>query len=138
MHVSYNEWILVSSSFLFGLLSQFYERRVILNHMYTKCNEKGIDEWLCMTLICTKSNYDWTCFYLQIYTVLHIFRQVLFGAGNQGNHWNSDLSLLSYKCWLIFIGMKQKKISYLYLKQITECHFIRKMHTNEEINSNKI
>ena len=39
--------------------------------------------------------------------MLHIFRQVLFGAGNQGNHQN-DLSLLSYKCWLIFIGMKQK------------------------------
>ena len=46
-----------------------------------------------------------------IYTVLHIFRQVLFGAGNQGNHQNFDLSLLSYKCWLIFIGMKQKKLA---------------------------
>ena len=34
-------------------------------------------------------------------TVLHIFRQVLFGAGNQDNHQNFDLSLLSYKCWLI-------------------------------------
>ena len=33
------------------------------------------------------------------------FRQVLFGAGNQGNHLNFDLSLLSYKWWLIFIGM---------------------------------
>ena len=44
-----------------------------------------------------------------MYTVLHIFRQVLFGPGNQGNHQNFNLSLLSYKCWLIFIGMKQKK-----------------------------
>jgi hypothetical protein len=45
-----------------------------------------------------------------MYTVLHIFRQVLFGAGNQGNHQNFEKSLLSYKCWLIFIGMKQKQI----------------------------
>jgi hypothetical protein len=44
------------------------------------------------------------------YTVLHIFRQVLFGAGNQGNYQNFEKSLLSYKCWLIFIGMKQKFI----------------------------
>ena len=42
------------------------------------------------------------------YTVLHIFRQVLFGAENQGNHQNFEKSLLSYKFWLIFIGMKQK------------------------------
>ena len=42
------------------------------------------------------------------YTVMHIFRQVLFGDGNQSNHQNFDPSLLSYKCWLIFIGMKQK------------------------------
>ena len=31
-------------------------------------------------------------------TVLHMFRQVLFGAGNQGNHQNFDTSLLTYKC----------------------------------------
>ena len=41
---------------------------------------------------------------------MHIFRQVLFGAGNQGNHQNFKKTLVSYKCWLIFIGMKQKKI----------------------------
>ena len=32
-----------------------------------------------------------------IYTVLHIFRQVLFGAGNQGNHKNFDLSCIYLK-----------------------------------------
>ena len=32
-----------------------------------------------------------------IYTVLHIFRQVLFGAGNQGNHQNFEKSLLTNK-----------------------------------------
>ena len=39
-------------------------------------------------------NYALRHSYLQsaIYTVLHIFRQVLFGAGNQGNHQNFDLS----------------------------------------------
>ena len=42
------------------------------------------------------------------YTVLHIFRQVLFGAVNQDNHQNFDPSLLAYKCWLIFMVMKQK------------------------------
>jgi hypothetical protein len=31
------------------------------------------------------------------YTVLHIFTQVLFWAGKQGNHQNFDPSLLSYK-----------------------------------------
>ena len=48
-----------------------------------------------------------------IYTVLHMFRQVLFGAGNQSNHQNFKKSLLSCKCGLIFIGMKQKKIFFL-------------------------
>ena len=36
-------------------------------------------------------------FISRTYTVLHIFRQVLFGAGNQGNHQNFEKSLLSYK-----------------------------------------
>ena len=43
------------------------------------------------------------------YTVLHIFRQVLFWAGNQGNHQNFDPSLLTNKLWLVFMGMKKKK-----------------------------
>ena len=52
---------------------------------------------------------DGTLNYISTYTVLHIFRQVMFLAGNQGNHQNFEKSLLSYKCWLIFIGMKQTK-----------------------------
>jgi hypothetical protein len=44
-----------------------------------------------------------------IYTVLHINKQVLFGAENQGNHQIFEKSLLSYKFGLIFIEMKQKK-----------------------------
>ena len=44
-------------------------------------------------------------------------------AGNQGNHQNFEKSLLSYKCWLIFIGMKQKKGSAL---QVFDAHFIFK------------
>jgi hypothetical protein len=44
------------------------------------------------------------------YTVLHIFAQVLFWAGNQGNHQNVDPSVLPYKSGLIFEGMNQKKL----------------------------
>ena len=36
--------------------------------------------------------------------------QVLFRPVNQVNHQNFDPSLIFFKCWLIFIGMKQKKI----------------------------
>ena len=43
-----------------------------------------------------------------IYTVLHIFRQVLFGAGKQGNHQNFEKSLLTNKLWHVLMGMKQK------------------------------
>ena len=32
-------------------------------------------------------------FFVARYTVLHMFRQVLFGAGNQGNHQNFEKSL---------------------------------------------
>ena len=45
-----------------------------------------------------------------MYTVLHMFRQVLFWAGNQGNHQNFEKSLLSYKLWHVFMRIKQKKI----------------------------
>ena len=39
--------------------------------------------------------------------------QRVFWAENQGNHQNFDTSLLTYKCWLIFMAMKQKKIFFL-------------------------
>ena len=38
-----------------------------------------------------------------------MFRQVLFGAGNQGNHQNFEKSLQTNKLWHVFVGMKQKK-----------------------------
>ena len=43
------------------------------------------------------------------YTVFHIFRQVLFWAGNQVNHQNFDPSLLTNTLLLVFMRMKQKK-----------------------------
>ena len=46
-----------------------------------------------------------------LYTVLHIYTQLLFWAGNQGNHQNFDPSLLAKKLWLILMGMKPKKNS---------------------------
>ncbi len=53
------------------------------------------------------------------YTVLHIFRQVLFGAGNQGNHQNFEKSLLTNKLWHVLMGMKQKKI-FFFEKKISK------------------
>ena len=59
-----------------------------------------------MKYICSD---QWSKLSLSTYTVLHINRQVLFGAENQGDHQIFEKSLLSYKFGLIFIGMKQKK-----------------------------
>ena len=43
--------------------------------------------------------------------VLHMFRQVLFGAGNQGNHQNFKKSLLTNKSVdHVFMRMKQKNV----------------------------
>ena len=53
-----------------------------------------------MTWSLSKSDYSSLC-------CISLNRQLLFGTGNQGNNQNFDLSLLSNKCWLIFIGMKQ-------------------------------
>ena len=55
----------------------------------------------------------WILISIPIYTVLHMFRQVLFGAGNQGNHQNFEKSLLTNKLWHVFMGMKQKKNFFL-------------------------
>ena len=53
-----------------------------------------------------------------MYTVLHMFRQVLFGAGKQGNHQNFQKSLLTNKLWHVSMGMKQKKIFFEKKKKI--------------------
>ena len=48
---------------------------------------------------------------VSIFFELHSVAKVLAYqefAGNQGNHQNLGPSLLSFKCWLIFIEMKQK------------------------------
>ena len=55
-------------------------------------------------------------FLIHTYTVLHIFRQVLFGAGNQGNHQYFEKYLLTNKLWHVFMGMKQKKIFFWWKK----------------------
>ena len=43
------------------------------------------------------------------YSGVQIRWQRVFWAGNQVIHQNFDKSLLTYKCWLIFMRMKQKK-----------------------------
>ena len=44
------------------------------------------------------------------YSVSHISIHPPDFSGNQGNLQNFEKSLLSYKCGLIFVGMKEKKI----------------------------
>ena len=49
----------------------------------------------------------------KVYSGVQIRWQRIFWAGNQGIHQNFEKSLLTYKCWLIFMRMKQKKIFFL-------------------------
>ena len=51
------------------------------------------------------------------YSGVQIRWQRVFWAGNQGIHQNFDKSLLTYKCWLIFMRMKQKKIFFFEKKK---------------------
>ena len=51
--------------------------------------------------------------FMAIYSGVQIRWQRVFWAGNQGIHQNFDKSLLTYKCWLIFMSMKQKKNFFL-------------------------
>ena len=44
-----------------------------------------------------KSIADILRFFFNMYTVLHMFTQLLFWAGDQGNHQNFDPSLLAKK-----------------------------------------
>ena len=46
-----------------------------------------------------------------------MFWQVMFGAGNQGNHQNFEKSLLTNKLWHVFMGMKQKKFFFFWKKK---------------------
>ena len=59
-----------------------------------------------ITLFTTKVGYSRAGF--NNYTVLHIFVQVLFWAGNQGHHQEFYPSLLPKKLWLIFMGWSKK------------------------------
>ena len=70
-----------------------------------------------------------------IYTVLHINRQVLFGAGNQSNHQNFNPFILPYKFGQIFKGMKQKKIL---LKKKFKMADSKKLRFTKIANSQKI
>ena len=48
--------------------------------------------------------------YYAVYSGGHISWLELFLAGNQGNYHNLVLFMLTNNIWLIFMGMKQKKI----------------------------
>ena len=65
-----------------------------------------------------KSIADILRFFFNMYTVLHMFTQLLFCTGNQCNHQNFDPSLLAKKLWLVFMGMEQKKISWKFQRLV--------------------
>ena len=46
---------------------------------------------------------------IKYYSGAHISWHELFLAEKQGNYQNLDPSMLTYKFWLIFMGMKQKQ-----------------------------
>jgi hypothetical protein len=79
----------------------------ILNWIYCRCHFEVSQSLFCRT--CWKAPKSWVGMPELWYTVLHMFRKLLFWAGNQGNHQNVFSSLLTKKLWLIFMGMKQKK-----------------------------
>ena len=54
-----------------------------------------------------KSIADILPFFFNIYTLLHMFTQLLFWARNKCNHKDFDPFLLPKKLWLIFMGIKQ-------------------------------
>ena len=56
---------------------------------------------------------DWIVKLNCMYSGVQIRWQRVFWAGNQGIHQNFHKSLLTYKFWLIFMRMKQKKIFFL-------------------------
>ena len=84
------------------------KRHSEINWPLVACLPTTTNPWYKFWNLWWNYNENWDTHYT--YTVLHMFRQVLFGAGNQSNHQNFEKSLLSCKCELIFIGMKQKKI----------------------------
>ena len=63
-------------------------------------------------------NYSlWLKVVLLCYSGVQIRWQRVFCAGNQGIHQNFNKSLLTYKCWLIFMRMKQKKFFFFEKKK---------------------
>ena len=65
-------------------------------------------------LFCIKLTlWDRMDFLQNTYSGVQIRWQRVFWAENQGNYQNFDTSLLTYKCWLIFMSMKQKKNFFL-------------------------
>ena len=53
------------------------------------------------------------------YSGAHISWHEVFLAGNQSNHQNLVPSMLTYKFWLIFMEMKQKKIKMVNSKELS-------------------
>ena len=105
----------------------WYSQWAYLEQVYSKVNSCKLKEFsinflksLCECVIVISWNQwfmkigiliqKWFHLIIMINTLLHMFTQLLFWAGNQGNHKNFNPSLQLKKLWLIFMGMKQKKI----------------------------
>ena len=65
--------------------------------------------------------------------MLHMFTQVLFWAGNQGDHQNVDSFMLTKKLWLICMGMNQKIL--FFLKKIIQNDQLKKIEIFKTANS---
>ena len=102
------------------LYRQFFSEVLMVFASTASCTIFGSKVWLDLEIVVEwvmkiPKKRIFTCIYppqilmVCMYTVLHMFRQVLFGAGNQGNHQNFEKSLLTNKLWHVFMGMKQKK-----------------------------
>ena len=67
----------------------------------------------CLIFYMAKGAFSYDVRFVGRYNVLHMFRQVLFGAENQGNYQNFQKSLLTNKLWDVFMGMKQNFFFFL-------------------------
>ena len=81
--------------FCWGKTLSYYSCRRVFEETHAK---KGERRKYAYALPITKDSQvqGFSDFLVMMYTVLHIFMQVLFGAINQGNHQNFDLSYLKY------------------------------------------
>ena len=93
----------VPKFFMIQFLTMFTVRMTWIYRSSTKVDHSGMRGY-------TRKATDCMNLKTRSYSGVQIRWQWLFWAENQGNHQNFDTSFLTYKCWLIFMAMKRKKI----------------------------